>query len=88
MDDLRYAIRQLFLAPTSAIVTILTLALGVGANTAIFSVIQAVLLHPSGVQDPERVASFHGKYTQLNLADDRSVGAGFCGRAVDDRDGE
>ncbi len=38
-----------------------------GANTAIFSVVQAVLLHPSGVQDPERVASFHAKYTQLNL---------------------
>ena len=67
MDDLRYAVRQLFRAPTFTIVTILTLALGVGANTAIFSVIQAVLLHPSGVQDPERVASFHAKYTQLNL---------------------
>jgi predicted permease len=67
MDDLRYAVRQLFRAPTFTIVTILTLALGVGANTAIFSVIQAVLLHPSGVQQPERVASFHAKYTQLNL---------------------
>jgi predicted permease len=67
MDDLRFAVRQLFRAPTFAIVTILTLALGVGANTAIFSVVQAVLLHPSGVQDPERVASFHAKYTQLNL---------------------
>src|SRR5271155_436628 len=67
MGDLRYAIRQLFRAPTFAIVTILTLALGVGANTAIFSVVQAVLLHPSGVQEPERVASFHTKYTQLNL---------------------
>jgi predicted permease len=67
IENLRYAARQLFRAPTFTIVTILTLALGVGANTAIFSVIQAVLLHPSGVQDPERVASFHGKYTQLNL---------------------
>jgi predicted permease len=66
-ENLRYAVRQLFRAPTFTIVTILTLALGVGANTAIFSVIQAVLLHPSGVQDPERVASFHAKYTQLNL---------------------
>ena len=66
-ENLRYAVRQLFRAPTLTIVTILTLALGVGANTAIFSVIQAVLLHPSGVQDPERVASFHAKYTQLNL---------------------
>src|ERR1700733_7166744 len=67
MDDLRYAVRQLFRAPTFTVVTILTLALGVGANTGIFSVIQAVLLHPSGVQDPERVASFHSHYTQLNL---------------------
>ena len=67
IENLRYAVRQLLRAPTFTIVTILTLALGVGANTAIFSVIQAVLLHPSGVQDPERVASFHGKYTQLNL---------------------
>jgi predicted permease len=67
LENLRYAVRQLFRAPTFTIVTILTLALGVGANTAIFSVIQAVLLHPSGVQDPERVASFHAKYTQLNL---------------------
>jgi predicted permease len=67
LENLRYAMRQLFRAPTFTIVTILTLALGVGANTAIFSVIQAVLLHPSGVQDPERVASFHAKYTQLNL---------------------
>ena len=67
LENLRYAVRQLFRAPTFTIVTILTLALGVGANTAIFSVIQAVLLHPSGVQEPERVASFHGRYTQLNL---------------------
>ena len=67
IENLRYAMRQLFRAPTFTIVTILTLALGVGANTAIFSVIQAVLLNPSGVQEPERVASFHAKYTQLNL---------------------
>ena len=67
IENLRYAMRQLFRAPTFTVVTILTLALGVGANTAIFSVIQAVLLHPLGVQDPERVASFHGRYTALNL---------------------
>jgi predicted permease len=67
IENLRYAVRQLLRAPTFTIVTILTLALGVGANTAIFSVIQAVLLHPSGVQDPERVVSFHSHYTQLNL---------------------
>src|SRR6202161_4744310 len=65
--NLRYAVRQLVQARTFTIVTILTLALGVGANTAIFSVVQAVLLHPAGVDDPGRVASFHVRYAQLNL---------------------
>jgi putative ABC transport system permease protein len=65
--NLRYAVRQLWRARTFTIVTILTLALGVGANTAIFSVIQAVLLQPAGVKDPASVASFHSRYTQLNL---------------------
>jgi predicted permease len=67
IGHLRYAVRQLWRARTFTIVTILTLALGVGANTAIFSVVQAVLLHPAGVDDPSRVASFHVRYAQLNL---------------------
>jgi predicted permease len=65
--NLRYALRQLLRARTFTVVTIVTLALGVGANTAIFSVVQAVLLHPAGVDDPARVASFHVRYAQLNL---------------------
>src|SRR5579871_389098 len=67
LQNFRYAFRQLGRSPGFAIVAILTLALGVGANTAIFSVIQAVLLHPAGISEPERVASFHARYTQLNL---------------------
>ena len=54
-------------APTFTIVTILTIALSVEAITAIGSVGQAVLLHPAGIQDPERLASFHVRYTQSNL---------------------
>lgn len=65
--DIRYALRQLGHSPAFAMIAILTLALGVGANTAIFSLVQAILLHPSGVSEPERVASFHVRYTQLNL---------------------
>ena len=67
LPSIRYGLRQLRRAPTFTVVAVLTLALGVGANTAIFSVIQAVLLHPAGVSEPERVASFHVRYTQLNL---------------------
>src|SRR5438034_793367 len=57
LADLRYAARLLLKQPAFASIAILVLAVGIGANTAIFSVVDAVLLRPLPYPDPERVVS-------------------------------
>ena len=62
MNDLRYSLRVLTKNPAFTAMALITLALGIGVNTAIFSVVDSVLLRPLPLKDPDRVVSIweHG----------------------------
>lgn len=68
LRDLRYALRAIRANPGFAAATIITLALGIGANSAIFSVINTVLLRPLPYRDAERIAMVNVSFSPQNMA--------------------
>jgi len=67
LQDFRLSLRQMRKSPGFVVMAVLTLSLGIGANTAIFSIVNAILLHPAGVDKPQQVAILHTRYTKFSL---------------------
>jgi putative ABC transport system permease protein len=70
LQDLRYALRTLRRSPASTIVIVASLAIGIGANTAIFSVVNALLLKPLPYPQPERLAILWLRSPGINIPQD------------------
>jgi hypothetical protein len=90
-QDLRFAVRSFGRAPLFSALAVLTLALGIGANAAVFGVVKSVLLNPLPYQEPERVVRIYGRLVDGSaeraptsagvIADLREQGGAFTGVA-------
>src|ERR1051326_2908109 len=67
LQNVRFGLRALAKSPGFTAVAILTLALGIGTNTAIFSVVNGLFLHPPGVMQPDHVVVQRVRYGKLGL---------------------
>src|ERR1700683_1966633 len=72
LQDIRYSVRVLLRSPGFAIVAVLALALGIGATTAIFSVVSAVVLKPLPYDHPEKLFQLWMRFTGIGLPNNQN----------------
>src|SRR5205809_1950729 len=92
MDEIRFAFRQLLRSPRFAFLAVLTLAIGIGATSAVFGLIQGVLLSPPPYERPDRLVlispqrvdgqSYNGECTVGQFTDWRQATKSFEGMAL------
>ena len=86
IQELRHALRQLGQSPGFTAISVLTLGLGIGANIAVFSVTNAVLLNPSGIAHADGLVALRARYMQIGDLTNIGISAPDFGDAADGKD--